>query len=159
MSGGGVQRQRLRATSPRGDVAALLRARYGPWLRAAAIYNLVWGAGTVLFPGFAFNVLGLSVPAPVAIWQLVGMFVLVYAPVYWWASQDPLRHRHLVLVGFAGKTLGPLGFVWAAATGALPLAFGWILVTNDLLWWPALAACLHTASRHTGGWMEMLRGR
>ena len=133
--------------------------RYRPWLRAAAIYNLLWGAGAVLFPGALFNALDLPVPSAMAVWQVVGMFVLVFAPAYWWASQDPYRHRHLVLIGLLGKTLGPLGYVWAAASGALPVAFGWIIVANDRVWWPALAACVHAAARRAGGWSALLRGR
>ena len=133
--------------------------RYRPWLRAAAVYNMAWGGGTVLFPRWAFDVLGLAAPEPIAVWQVVGMMVLVYAPAYWWASGDPVRHRHLVLVGLAGKTLGPIGLVWAVATRALPLEYGWIVVANDLVWWPALAACAYGAVGRSGGWAEVLAGR
>ena len=45
-------------------------------------------------------------------------------------------------VGLLGKILGPVGFVWAAATGRLPLAFGLVVLANDVLWWPAFVAYL-----------------
>jgi len=149
---------RAGASASRGEARTPSTGNYRLWLRAAAVYNLVWGSGVVLFPGFLFDALGLPVPAPAAIWQVVGMFVLVFAPAYWWASEDPVRHRHLLLIGLAGKTLGPLGYVWAAVSGALPVGFGWIVLTNDVVWWPALAACLHQASRASGGWWRLLRG-
>ena len=142
-----------------GEVRPPALAAYRLWLRAAAVYNLMWGSAVVLFPRFLFETLGLTVPVPAAIWQVVGMFVLVYAPAYWWASEDPVRHRHLLVIGLAGKTLGPLGYVWAALSGGLPAEFGWIILANDLVWWPALASCTHQASRASGGWWPLIRGK
>jgi small multidrug resistance pump len=132
--------------------------RYRPWFYAAAAYNLLWGAVVSLFPTLLFALIGMPPPPSLPLWQVVGMFVLVYAPAYWWAARTPFRHRHLVLIGLLGKVLGPLGFLWAAATGALPLAFGWTIVTNDLLWWPAFALFLRDAARWGGGWGALLRG-
>ena len=97
------------------------------WLYAAAAYNLLWGGAVVLFAG------------PVA-WKCVGMLVGCYAPGYWWAARRP--HPELVGVGLLGKILGPAGFVWAAATGRLPLAFGLVIVANDLVWWLAFVTYL-----------------
>jgi hypothetical protein len=45
-------------------------------------------------------------------------------------------------VGLLGKILGPAGFAWAAATGRLSLAFGLVIVANDLVWWPAFVTYL-----------------
>jgi len=67
----------------------------------------------------------------------VGMFVLVYAPAYWWAGRHPERHYHLIIIGLAGKILGPIGFIWSVATNQLPLSFGWVIITNDIIWLPA----------------------
>ncbi len=39
------------------------------------------------------------------------------------------------LVGLPGKIHGPAGFPFAWLSGELPLRFGWILLTNDLIWW------------------------
>jgi small multidrug resistance pump len=97
------------------------------WMYAAAVYNALWGLGVVLFAG------------PVA-WKCVGMLVGCYAPGYWWAARRP--HPELVGVGLLGKILGPAGFAWAAATGRLPLAFGLVIVANDLVWWPAFVTYL-----------------
>jgi hypothetical protein len=83
--------------------------RFRGWLFAASIYNLAWGIGVILFPDALFALLRLPPPRPAAFWQVVGMFVLVYAPAYAWAARRPAAHAHLVLVGALGKTLGPAG--------------------------------------------------
>src|SRR5689334_6147731 len=77
-------------------------ARFRGWLRAAAAYTLLWGTLVVLFPSALHDLIGAPSPADEPLWQAIGMFVLVYAPAYWWASRDPVRHRHLVLIGLAG---------------------------------------------------------
>ncbi len=134
------------------------RTRYTKWLRAAAAYNVAWGATNVLFPGRVFRVLGMRNPEPPAAWQTVGMMVGVYAPAYWWASKDPVQHSHLVAVGLLGKLLGPAGFMWAVTTGRLPLRFGLTLLTNDVMWWPVFAAIVRDGVEAAGGWEAYLQG-
>jgi hypothetical protein len=102
------------------------------WLCAAAAYNTVWGTVVV-------------VAADAVAWKCVGMMVLCYAPGYWLASRRPLPE--LVAVGLLGKVLGPVGFAYAYATGALPLEFGLVIVVNDVVWWPAFVRYL----RESGG--------
>ena len=132
--------------------------RYSPWFYAAAIYNLIWGAAMIIFPGAYFNLVNIEPPNYPAIWQVVGMFVLVFAPAYWWVARGPWSHRHLVLIGLAGKVLGPIGFVWAATLDEIPASFGWTLLTNDLVWWIPFTLFLRDAARLSGGWIPMLRG-
>jgi hypothetical protein len=132
--------------------------RYRPWFYAAALYNLVWGALNILFPTFFFNLIRAPLPNYLPLWQVVGMFVLVYAPAYYWAGRDPERHRHFILIGLLGKLFGPIGFVWSLAGGQLPLAFGLTLLTNDLIWWPAFGLYLKHAAKLSGGWINFLRG-
>jgi hypothetical protein len=132
-------------------------SRYCPWLRAAAAYNALWGGLVVLFPGAVFALIGAPAPSYRPLWQVVGMLVMLYAPAYWWASRDPVRHRHLVLIGLAGKVLGPAGFAWSLATGQLPAGFALVILTNDLLWWPAFGLFVRDAAR-VGGWPALLRG-
>jgi hypothetical protein len=131
---------------------------YRPWLYAAAVYNLLWGAVAILFPGLLFQLIGAPPPNYLPLWQVVGMFVLVYAPAYWWAGRYPSHHVHLVMIGLLGKILGPVGFAWSAGSGQLPFAFGLTILTNDLLWWPAFALYLRDAARLRGGWAALLRG-
>lgn len=132
--------------------------RFRPWLVAAAIYNLLWGSFTIVFPDALFRLLRMSPPSYLPLWQVVGMFVLVYAPAYGWAARRPSAHGHLILVGMLGKILGPIGFLWAMASGQLPLRFGAVILTNDLLWWPAFASYLQAVARVHGGWKAFLTG-
>jgi len=132
--------------------------RYRPWLLAAAIYNLLWGATVIVFPGWLFSLLDMPQPNPEAFWQVVGMFVLVYAPAYAWAARRPYDHAHIVLIGMFGKVLGPLGFLLVFLEGQIPLRFGAVLIANDLIWWPAFAAFLTAAARLHGGWRRFVLG-
>lgn len=103
-------------------------------LRAAGIYNLVWGAWVVLRPGDAFRWAAMPEPNYPELWQCIGMIVGVYGVGYWIAARDPARHWPIVLVGFLGKLFGPIGFLDAAFHGRLPWIAGWVNVTNDLIW-------------------------
>jgi hypothetical protein len=153
-----VQRQVLDLTRRQAQTPISLD-RYRPWFYAAAGYNLAWGATAILWPGLLFRLLRLPSPAPAALWQALGMMVLVYAPAYWWLARDPVRHRHLALIALLGKILGPLGFLWALADHGLPINFGVIIVTNDLIWWPAFFAFVVDAAHVFGGWRTLLAGR
>lgn len=86
------------------------------------------------------------------------MFVLVYAPAYLWAARRPAHHRHLIVIGLLGKVLGPIGFVWAVANDDLPQAFGWTIITNDLIWWPAFGLYLRDTISRCGGVRALLLG-
>ena len=119
------------------------------WMRhtlvAAGIYNLLWGALTVLVPGWLFDLTGLDRPNYPFIWQCVGMIVGVYGVGYLAASRNPLRHWPIVLVGLLGKVFGPLGYVMGLVQGDVPAAFGVTLPTNDLVWWVPFALILRAA--------------
>lgn len=108
-------------------------------LRAAAIYNVLWGGFVVLFPNVIFQWMGMPLPNYPEIWQAVGTIIGVYGIGYWIAARDP--HWPIVLVGFLGKLLGPIGFV----TSTLPWRFGWINGTNDFIWWIPFAMILWKA--------------
>ena len=119
------------------------------WLVAAGVYNLAWGALTVLLPGWLFDLTGLAHPNYPFIWQCVGMIVGVYGIGYLAAAADPVRHWPIVLVGFLGKIFGPLGYLMGVLRGEVPLEFGWTLPTNDLLWWiPIGLILLHAWRTH-----------
>lgn len=122
-----------------------------PLLRAAAVYNLVFGAFAVLLPSAWFEWSGMPVPAQLYLWQCIGMVVGVYGIGYWCAAAAPLRHWPIVLVGLLGKVFGPIGFVQAAFAGEVPWRAGWLLLGNDLVWWPGFALLLLAARRHHRG--------
>lgn len=117
------------------------------WLKAAAVYNILYGALCVLFPALLFDLLQLEQPRYPEFWQCIGMIVGVYGLGYWLAARDYVRHWPIVAVGFLGKVFGPLGFVYALATGRFPLAFAWIILCNDLIWWPSFYSMLKEAWR------------
>jgi peroxiredoxin len=104
-------------------------------LLAAAAYNALWGLWVGLFPKMSFDILGMEAPQYLPLWQSVGLMVGCYAIGYFLAAFDPYKLWGMVLVGFIGKVLGPLGMVYAVATEQLPLAFAWNNITNDVIWW------------------------
>jgi hypothetical protein len=109
---------------------------YRRWFHAAAIYNLVWGTAVVLFPGPLLRLAGMEGTAATPLVQVIGMMVGVYAYGYYLLAREPERYSGLIWIALAGKTFGPLGFVYSAAMGTLPWSFGWICLFNDLIWWP-----------------------
>ena len=125
-------------------------------LWAAAIYNLIWGGWVVLRPADCFVMSGIAPPTYPGIWQCVGMIVGVYGIGYAIAAGDPMRHWPIVLVGWLGKTFGPIGMLFnvmqpADTPGRLPTSWLWLNVTNDLIWWLPFAAILWHAARHHAG--------
>ncbi len=122
-----------------------------PWmarvLMAAAAYNILWGASVVLSPVTFFNLGSMMAPRYPELWQCIGMIVGVYGIGYAIAATSPYRHWPIVLVGFLGKIFGPIGFLQAAVEGRLPWRAGWLIVTNDLIWWIPFALILAGAWR------------
>jgi small multidrug resistance pump len=127
-------------------------ARHRGWLLAAAGYNLAWGSITVLAPNLFFDVVGVARPNYSGIWQVVGLFVLLYAPAYAAAAMAPSAARLLVAIALAGKLAGPAGFVVGFAAGSLPWQFVFVILTNDLIWWPFFAAYFRESHRLSGSW-------
>ncbi|MBS0657592.1 MAG: alkyl hydroperoxide reductase [Verrucomicrobia bacterium] len=116
-------------------------------LLAAGLYNILWGAFVVLWPHAIFDWAGMARPNYPELWQCIGMIVGVYGVGYAIAAFDPVRHWPIVLVGFLGKFFGPLGMLHAVWTGALPAAFAWNCLTNDLIWWVPFVLLLRHAWR------------
>lgn len=104
-------------------------------LLAAAAYNVAFGAFAVLLPGLWFEWAGMKPPNHPWLWQCIGMIVGVYGVGYACAAAAPLRHWPIVLVGLLGKVFGPIGFASAVLRGDVPWQAGWVIVSNDLVWW------------------------
>ena len=119
----------------------------GWWLLTAALYNAAWGALVVGFPRAPFRWAGMEAPTYPEVWQCLGMVVGVYGLLYLVAALDPLGQWPVVAVGLLGKVLGPLGFSWAAAHGALPWVAGLTILTNDVIWWIPFGVMLRRAAR------------
>ena len=110
---------------------------YRAWFMAAAVYNALWGTAVSLVPSWFVAIGGLKPATSTVLIQVIGMMVGVYAYGYYLLARDPIRYQGLIWVGLAGKTLGPLGFFLSALRGDLPWQFGWVILTNDLVWRPA----------------------
>ena len=119
-------------------------------LKAAAIYNILWGAWVVLFPDQFFQLTGMEPLNHPMVWQGMGMVIGVYGLGYWWASYDPIRHWPIVAVGFLGKIFGPIGFFMNYLQGNVPLSFMSTLITNDFIWWVPFFIILKEAKN--AGW-------
>lgn len=116
-------------------------------LVAAGIYNMVWGAWTILAPGASLRLGGLpDDPVVQPIWQCLGMVIGVYGIGYWLSARDPFRHWIIILVGLLGKVLGPIGYVYSVYRGVLPPDGFKTLLTNDLIWWVPFTVILWRAA-------------
>ncbi|MFQ3213114.1 MAG: small multidrug resistance pump [Marivirga sp.] len=104
-------------------------------LKAAAIYNIIWGAWVVLFPQHFFEFVGMQALNHPMVWQGMGMVIGVYGLGYWWAAANPMVHWPIIAVGFLGKLFGPIGFFYNYLNGQVPFDFFYTLITNDLIWW------------------------
>ena len=111
--------------------------RYRLWFRAAAAYNVVWALVVTVFAEPLMETAGIDAgTAGVPFVQVMAMMVGVYAIGYYLMARDPIRYCGFIWIALAGKTLGPLGFLYYASTGVLPWTFGWTCVFNDIIWWP-----------------------
>ncbi|HWD87480.1 MAG TPA: hypothetical protein VG367_05090 [Mucilaginibacter sp.] len=99
----------------------------------AAIYNAIWGMVISLWPQMIlFGYPG--APFTLILLRCIGMLVGTYAIAYYFASRDPVRHWPLILVGFIGKVLGPIGSVYYILAGQLTPKFLYVNLLNDFIW-------------------------
>lgn len=120
------------------------------WLVAAGVYNILWGAWVVLAPASAFDLLGIPPPEYLFLWQCIGMIVGVYGLGYLIAATNHRRHWPIVFVGLLGKIFGPVGYLWGLGAGTTPPSFGFLLITNDLIWLYPFFALLRDAYLSAG---------
>ncbi len=99
----------------------------------AAIYNLVWGALISLWPSLMLFGHQESTYILILI-RCIGMLVGVYGIAYFCCYLDPTRYWPLILVGFIGKALGPIGSLYYIIKGELVKDFFIINIFNDIIW-------------------------
>jgi hypothetical protein len=116
----------------------------------AGIYNLGWGAFSVLDPQWLFRFAGMPPPNYPEIFACLGMVVGLYGVLYLEVARVPERGWLLAAVGLLGKTLGPIGWLILVGRGRWPVATAVLCVTNDLIWWVPFGIYLHDAwpARH-----------
>ena len=110
---------------------------YRLWFYAAAVYNVLWGLVAVLFPSFIASIGGLEGLSHPPLVQVIGMMVGVYGIGYYLLARDPVRYSGFIWLGLIGKLLGPFGYLYHGVQGGLPWQFGWVVLFNDAIWWPA----------------------
>jgi hypothetical protein len=99
----------------------------------AAIYNVFWGVVISIYPQiilFDDNPTNFTY----IILRCIGMLVGVYGIAYYFSSRDPVKFWPLILVGFIGKVLGPLGALYYIVLGQITPRFFIVNVFNDLIW-------------------------
>jgi small multidrug resistance pump len=116
--------------------------------RAAAIYNICWGAVVVLFPNLFFDLFALPRINYPFVMSGLGMCIGLYGYGYWAVANDPPRYPQIVLIGLLGKVLGPIGWFWTVATTELPLRTMWTNVFNDFIWLPFFIGYFVWYKRH-----------
>ena len=123
----------------------------------------------------AAAIAGMNTAGAVPLVQVMGMMVGVYLiPLH---SSPGTRSATAASSGlhWPARLSAPRGFVYSAATGALPWSFGWICLFNDVIWWPvfwrfavqharelALLARAEVAQRcccRSSPWSRMLQSR
>jgi hypothetical protein len=102
---------------------------------AAGLYNLGWGAFTVLHPQWLFGFAGMEDANYPEIFACLGMVVGLYGILYLEVARVPERGWLLAAVGLLGKVLGPIGWLQLVWTGRWPLTTLLLCATNDVIWW------------------------
>src|SRR5215208_4331103 len=101
----------------------------------AGVYNLAWGAYSMLDPQWFFRFTGLPLLNHPAIFSCLGMVIGLYGVLYLEVARLPERGRVLAAIGLIGKILGPIGLAQLLVTGTWPLRSVWLSLTNDVIWW------------------------
>jgi len=120
------------------------------WLRAAAVYNVVWGGLAMIAPDRLTRMLGLGDASDATGWRAAGVTVAAFAPAYWWAASNPARARPLVRTALLGKALGLGSCLAGIAAGRIPRAAVVVVLFNDALWLPAFVRLAMDGRRAPG---------
>jgi len=108
--------------------------------RVAGVYNVCWGLAMSLFPNLLFDIFGLPHINYPFVMSGLGMCIGLYGYGYWVVARDLRRYPQLVVLGFLGKAIGPIGWFWTVETTGLPLRTMWTNVCNDFIWLPFFIA-------------------
>jgi hypothetical protein len=108
----------------------------------AALYNVVFGLWTNLWPLSFFHHFGMVPPNYPGIWPCLGMVVGLYGLLYAYAARQLDRARPIIAVGLAGKILGPIGWLMIVSSDEWPARTFPLVVLNDLIWWVPFALFL-----------------
>ncbi|MEQ9090118.1 MAG: hypothetical protein RIE52_03465 [Balneola sp.] len=101
----------------------------------AGVYNLIWGLYSAIDPQWFFRISGLPLLNHPEIFACLGMVIGLYGILYFEVARNPESSFLIALIGFIGKVLGPLGWLYLFLTNTWPLKSILLILTNDLIWW------------------------
>src|SRR5262245_60477161 len=114
----------------------------------AAVYNIAFGAWTILAPRAFFDWFDLSSPDQPWIWSCLGMVIGVYGLGYAYVAWKPRHGEGIIALGLIGKILGPIGWLWTIRQGEIPPRTFPLILANDLIWWfPFMAYLLRNVAQ------------
>ncbi len=116
--------------------------------QVAAVYNVAWGLTVSVFPNLFFQLFRIEPINYPFIMSGLGMCIGLYGYGYWVVARDLRKYPQLVIIGFLGKTIGPIGWLWTVLNTSLPLRTMWTNVFNDLIWLPFFIAYFVWYRRH-----------
>lgn len=111
----------------------------------AGIYNLAWGAYSMIDPQWLFRYAGMPPQNYPQIFACLGMVVGLYGIIYFEVARVPERGWLLAAVGLVGKVLGPIGLAGLIWSGQWPGATLILCLTNDFIWWIPFSLYLYDA--------------
>lgn len=124
----------------------IARRRFHRWVFIlAGIYNLAWGAYTILDPQWLFRFADMTPINYPEIYACIGMIVGVYGIIYLEVARKPEHGWLLAAIGLLGKVLGPIGMADLLWRGVWPIKGGVLCLTNDLIWWIPFSIYLYDA--------------
>lgn len=122
------------------------------WFKAvlyiAGVYHVLWGASVVFYPCFWFDLGSLSHPNYVQLWQIVGLYEIVFGFGFLMAASNPLRHWRVVLMGFVTKLCVTVGFTYYYLKGVEPAVIFNMVLSNHIFWLIPFLIILYNAYRH-----------
>lgn len=113
----------------------------------AGCFNLLGGAIGFLTIERSFVDQGLPAPIYPFAFQILFVAVMIFGIAYLMVARDPVRYRHLVVLGLLTKIAGFVLTLWAIHTGQLPPSSWWQPVVNDLIWAVGFSAFLWRTRR------------
>ena len=112
---------------------------------AAGAYNLIWGAYSLIDPGWLFRLADMSPARYPQLFACMAMVVGLYGFVYLEIARAPERGWLLAAIGLLGKIAGPIGMIYLIVSGQWKLGAIWLCVTNDFIWWLPFSMYLRDA--------------
>jgi hypothetical protein len=125
------------------------------WMRkvlvAAGLYHLVFAGWAIVWPCLWFDWIGIEHPNHPLMWQGVGLMMGVFGISMIVASKNPMQHWMIILTGLFKFTIGIIGFAASLFHNEIALRSAWMMVADDLVWWPFFTMMIWACIRaHTG---------